>query len=54
MADEGLRQKRYKLKEIVAKLRQVDVLISQSRPEAEAVRSTGVRHEPPLVRCLWS
>ena len=54
MADEGLGRKRYKPEEIVAKLRQVDVLISQGRSAAEAVRSTGVRHEPPLVRCLWS
>ena len=35
-------RKRYKPEEIVAKLRQVDVLTSQGRPVAEAVRSIGV------------
>ena len=34
--------KRHKPEEIVAKLRQVDVLVSQGRPVAEAVRSIGV------------
>jgi putative transposase len=34
--------KRHKPEEIVAKLRQVDVLTSQGRPVAEAVRSIGV------------
>ena len=33
---------RYKPEEIVAKLRQVDVLVSQGRPVAAAVRSIGV------------
>ena len=32
----------YKPEEIVAKLRQVDVLVSQGRPVAEAVRTIGV------------
>jgi len=32
----------YKPEEIVAKLRQVEVLVSQGRPVAEAVRSIGV------------
>ncbi len=34
-------QKRHKPEEIVAKLRQVDVLVSQGRSVAEAVRSIG-------------
>ena len=35
-------RKKHKAEEIVAKLRQVDVLTSQGRPVAEAVRSIGV------------
>jgi len=35
-------RKRYKPEEVVAKLRQVDVLVSQGRSVAEAVRSIGV------------
>lgn len=35
-------QKKYKPEEIVAKLRQVDVLVSQGQSVAEAVRSIGV------------
>ena len=35
-------RKTYKSEEIVTKLRQVDVLVSQGRPVAEAVRSIGV------------
>ena len=35
-------RKRYKPEEIVAKLRQVDVLTSQGTPVADAVRSIGV------------
>lgn len=35
-------QKKHKPGEIVAQLRQVDVLLSQGRPVAEAVRSIGV------------
>jgi len=35
-------QKKHKPKEIVAKLRQVDVLLSQGRSVGEAVRSIGV------------
>ena len=34
--------KRHKAEEIVAKLRQVDVLMAQGRPVADAVRSIGV------------
>jgi transposase-like protein len=35
-------QKKHKPEEIVAKLRQVDVLLSQGRPVAEAIRTIGV------------
>jgi transposase-like protein len=35
-------RKKYQPEEIVAKLRQVDVLVSQGRSVAEAVRSIGV------------
>ena len=35
-------QKKHRPEEIVAKLRQVDVLVSQGRPVAEAVRSIGM------------
>jgi transposase-like protein len=37
-------QKKHKPEEIVAKLRQVDVLLSQGRTVGEAVRSIGVTH----------
>ena len=35
-------RKRHTAEEIVAKLRQVDVLMAQGRPVADAVRSIGV------------
>lgn len=35
-------RKRHKPEEIVAKLRQVDVLVSQGKPVAEAVRAIAV------------
>ena len=35
-------RKRHKAEEIVAKLRQVEVLTAQGRPVAEAIRSIGV------------
>ena len=35
-------RKRHKPEEIVAKLRQVDVMVSQGQPVADAVRSIGV------------
>jgi hypothetical protein len=38
-------KKRHKPEEIVAKLRQVDVLLSQGESVAEAIRSIGVRDE---------
>ena len=43
-------RKPYKPEEIVAKLRQVDVLVSQGRPVAEAVRSIGVT---PFTYYRW-
>jgi transposase-like protein len=42
MEDDGMPQKRHKPEEIVAKLRQVEVLSAQGRPVAEAIRSIGV------------
>jgi putative transposase len=42
MEDIGMARKRHTAEEIVAKLRQVDVLTSQGRPVAEAVRAIGV------------
>lgn len=42
LENEGLPQKKHKPEEIVAKLRQVDVLVSQDQSVAEAVRSIGV------------
>ena len=35
-------QKKHKPEETVANLQQVDVLLSQGRPVAEAIRTTGV------------
>ena len=35
-------RKRHKPEEIIAKLRQVDVLTAQGTPVAEAIRSTGI------------
>jgi transposase-like protein len=42
MEESGMPRKKHKAEEIVAKLRQVDVLTAQGRPVAEAVRSIGV------------
>jgi transposase-like protein len=42
MEDIGMARKRHNAEEIVSKLRQVDVLTSQGRPVAEAVRAIGV------------
>lgn len=39
-------QKKHEPEEIVAKLRQVDVLLSQSRPVAEAIHRDRPRREP--------
>jgi len=40
--DVEMSEKRHKPEEIVAKLRQVDVLVSQGKPVAEAVRAIAV------------
>jgi putative transposase len=42
MEDCAMPRKRHKAEEIVAKLRQVEVLSAQGRPVAEAIRSIGV------------
>jgi putative transposase len=42
MEDERMSQKRHTAEEIVAKLRQVDVLTAQGRTVAEAIRQIGV------------
>jgi putative transposase len=42
MEDVAMPRKRHSAEEIVAKLRQVDVLAAQGRPVAEAIRSIGV------------
>jgi transposase-like protein len=42
MEERGMPTKKHKAEEIVAKLRQVDVLTAQGRPMAEAVRTIGV------------
>ena len=43
-------QRKHKPEEIVAKLRQVDVLVSQGRPVAEAIRTIGVT---PFTYYRW-
>ena len=43
-------QRKHKPEEIVAKLRQVDVLVSQGRPVAEAIRAIGVT---PFTYYRW-
>ena len=43
-------QKKHKPEEIVAKLRQVDVLLSQGRPVAEAIRTISVT---PITYYRW-
>src|SRR5919112_6149339 len=40
-------RKRHKPEEIVAKLRQVDVLVSQGTPVADAIRAIGVTEVAP-------
>jgi putative transposase len=42
LEDGQMSRKRHKPEEIVAKLRQVDVLVSQGRAVADAIRSIGV------------
>ena len=43
-------KKRHKPEEIVAKLRQLDVLVAQGKPVADAIRSIGVT-EVTYYRC---
>jgi putative transposase len=50
MEDEGMLRKKHKPEEIVAKLRQVDVLMSQGQSVTEAVRSIGVTQ---FAYCRW-
>ena len=50
LEDEGMPQKKHKPEEIVSKLRQVDVLVSQGQSVAEAVRSIGVT---PFTYYRW-
>ena len=40
--EDGFARKRYKPEEIIAKLRQVDVLVSQRQSMADAIRQIGV------------
>jgi hypothetical protein len=42
-------RKHHKLEEIVAKLRQVEVLVGQGKPEADAVRTIGVTEGPIIA-----
>ena len=46
----GMPQRKHKPEEIVAKLRQVDVLLSQGRPVAEAIRAISVT---PFTYYRW-
>ena len=46
-------RKRHTAEEIVAKLRQVEVLTAQGRPVAEAIRSIGVTEVAPGRAAQW-
>jgi hypothetical protein len=46
-------RKRHKPEEIVAKLRQVDVLVSQGQSVADAVRQIGVTDVLSLASGVW-
>ena len=46
-------RKHYKPEEIVAKLRQVDVLVSQGQNIADAVRQIGVSEVPARRAARW-
>jgi transposase-like protein len=50
MEDAQMGQKKHKPEEIVAELRQVDVLLSQGRSVAEAIRTIGVT---PFTYYRW-
>ena len=47
-------KKRHKPEEVVAKLRQVDVLVSQGKTVAEAIRSIGVTEVWPAAGLMDS
>jgi hypothetical protein len=49
--DTGMARKRHTAEEIVAKLRQVDVLTAQGRAVAEAVRAIGVTEVSSATNC---
>jgi hypothetical protein len=49
--DVKMARKRHTAEEIVAKLRQVDVLTVQGRPVAEAVRAIGVTEVSSATSC---
>ncbi len=46
-------KKRHKPEEIVAKLRQVDVMVSQGQSMADAVRAIGVTEVAPGRTARW-
>ena len=48
-----MRQKRYTPEEIVSKLRQVDVLVSQGTPVADAIRAIGGTEVAPRRTAGW-
>jgi putative transposase len=47
-------KKRHKPEEIVAKLRQVDVLVSQGQAVADAIRQIGVTEVVCATSCLMA
>ena len=49
--DEAMGRKRHTAEEIVAKLRQVDVLTAQGHPVADAVRTIGVTEVDCVTNC---
>jgi hypothetical protein len=51
LEDAKMARKRHTAEEIVAKLRQVDVLTAQGRPVAEAVRAIGVTEVSSATNC---
>jgi hypothetical protein len=55
MEERGMPSKKHKVEEIVAELRQVDVLTARGRPVAEAVRSIGGdgSHLSSLAVRIW-
>jgi hypothetical protein len=49
----GMPRRKHKPEEIVAKLRQVDVLVSQGRPVAEAIGAIGAIGVTPFTYYRW-